>query len=74
VSGNGVTVALRFVNAEGQASGKSIEIPGDTKEWKEFTVTATAPERATESEISIATTADGTALTDFDDFRLLGLR
>jgi len=70
VSGKGVTVSLQFANAEGAALENSVEVPAGTKQWKEFTVTAKAPNRAVKGEIAIATTEGGTALVDFDDFRL----
>jgi hypothetical protein len=70
ISGDGVKVALRFTVGDGQPAETSVEIPADTKEWKEFAVTGTAPERATGGEIWIATTEDKKAVADFDDFQL----
>lgn len=74
VSGNGATVSLQFINAEGLAIENSVEIPAVAKQWKEFTIKATAPSQAVKAEISIATTGEGTALADFDDFQLFHAR
>jgi hypothetical protein len=70
VSGKGAVVSLQFSNAEGVSLGSFVEVPGDTKQWKEFAVTSKAPIRAVKGEIWIATTDGGTVLADFDDFRL----
>lgn len=70
VSGDGVNVSLRFQNTDGQGGESSVTIPSDTKEWKEFTVRATAPSQATTGEIWIQTTNEGKVVADFDDFSL----
>jgi len=74
VSGKGATVSLQFINAEGLAIENSVEIPAGAKQWKEFTIKATAPSQAVKAEITIATTGEGTALADFDDFQLFHAR
>jgi len=70
VSGSGATVGFRFTNAQGQSTTQIVEIPAGTKDWKEFTVSATVPDLTKECEICIATTEAGKVVADFDDFQL----
>jgi len=73
VSGTGgVGIYFRFLNENGKALGKdkNITLPADSKEWKRYAVSATAPEGAVSAVVWIHSYAKDMPVVDLDDFEL----
>lgn len=73
VSGTGgVGLYLRFVNEQERpvAKDKAAVMPAENKEWKRYSVTDTAPEKAVMAQIWIHSFNQDTPVVDIDDIEL----
>lgn len=68
----GVGVYLRFLDENQKLAKKerNVAIPSESKEWKRYAVTDTAPERAVVAQVWIHSFAKDTPVVDLDDFEL----
>ena len=77
VEGDGVGVYLRFFKGDGTClNTKELEteiikvIPGETRDWQQFELSANVPEEAIEGEIWIHSYSSSQVKADLDDFEL----